>query len=69
MTQATRDYRFELIDKGNAMGITLDGQPAALAGARNTFGIVRLLSGKGGDVEYSWPAIERILSNGGAFIS
>lgn len=69
MTQATRDYRFDLIDKGNAMGVTLDRQPAALAGARNTFGIVRLLSGKGGDVEYSWPAIERILSNGGSFIS
>jgi hypothetical protein len=65
----TRDYRFELIDKGNAMGVTLDGQPAALAGARNTFGVVRLLSGKGGDVEFSWPAIARVLDKGGAFQS
>jgi hypothetical protein len=69
MAQTTRDYRFELIDNANAMGITLDGQPAAMAGARNTFGVVRLLSGKGGDVEYSWPAIERVLANGGAFVS
>lgn len=69
MSQTTRDYRFELIDNANAMGITLDGQPAAMAGARNTFGVVRLLSGKGGDVEYSWSAIERVLANGGAFVS
>jgi hypothetical protein len=69
MTQATRDYRFDLIDKANQMGITLDGQTAAMAGARNTYGVVRLLSGKGGDVEYSWPAIERILAKGGAFVS
>jgi len=69
MTQTTRDYRFDLIDKANAMGITLDGQIAAMAGARNTYGVVRLLSGKGGDVEYSWPAIARILDNGGKFVS
>lgn len=69
MTQPTRDYRFELIDKANAMGITLDGQPAAMAGARNTFGVVRLLSGKGGDVEFSWSAIARILDKGGNFAS
>jgi hypothetical protein len=69
MTQKIRDYRFDLIDKANAMGITLDGQIAAMAGARNTYGVVRLLSGKGGDVEYSWPAIERILAKGGAFVS
>ena len=69
MTQITRDYRFDLIDKANAMGVTLDGQPAAMAGARNTYGVVRLLSGKGGDVEYSWPAVERILAKGGAFVS
>jgi hypothetical protein len=69
MAQTTRDYRFELIDKANAIGITLDGQPAAMAGARGAFGVVRLLSGKGGDVEYSWPAVERILNNGGNFAS
>tara|TARA_R110000868_G_scaffold52902_3_gene166541 strand:- start:443 stop:658 length:216 start_codon:yes stop_codon:yes gene_type:complete len=69
MAQTTRDYRFDLIDKANEMGITLDGQRAAMAGARNTFGVVRLLSGKGGDVEFSWPAIERILNNGGRFVS
>ena len=69
MAQTTRNYRFELIDKANAMGVTLDGQPAAMAGARNAFGVVRLLSGKGGDVEYSWAAIERILNKGGAFVS
>jgi hypothetical protein len=69
MTKTTRDYRFDLIDKANAMGITLDGEIAAMAGARNTYGVVRLLSGKGGDVEYSWPAIERILDNGGKFVS
>lgn len=69
MTQTTRDYRFVLVDKANQMGITLDGQPAAMAGARATYGVVRLLSGKGGDVEYSWPAVERILNKGGAFVS
>jgi hypothetical protein len=69
MAQTTRDYRFDLIDKANAMGITLDGQTAAMAGARNTYGVVRLLSGKGGDVEYSWPTIARILDKGGAFVS
>ena len=57
MTQKTRDYRYDLIDKANAMGITLDGEIAAMAGARATYGVVRLLSGKGGDVEYSWPAV------------
>lgn len=69
MAQKTRDYRFDLIDKANHMGITLDGQPAAMAGARATYGVVRLLSGKGGDVEYSWPAVERVLAKGGAFVS
>jgi hypothetical protein len=69
MTQKARDYRFVLVDKANAMGITLDGEIAAMAGARDTFGVVRLLSGKGGDVEYSWPAIERILAKGGKFVS
>lgn len=69
MAQSTRDYRFVLVDKANAMGITLDGEIAAMAGARDTFGVVRLLSGKGGDVEYSWPAIERILAKGGKFVS
>jgi len=69
MAQATRDYRFVLVDKANQMGITLDGQPAAMAGARTKYGVVRLLSGKGGDVEYSWPAIERVLAKGGAFVS
>jgi len=69
MAQKTRDYRFVLIDKANAMDITLDGEIAAMAGARDTFGVVRLLSGKGGDVEYSWPAIERILAKGGKFVS
>jgi hypothetical protein len=69
MTKTARDYRYDLIDKANAMGITLDGQIAAMAGARNTYGVVRLLSGKGGDVEYSWPAIARILDNGGKFVS
>jgi hypothetical protein len=69
MAQNTRDYRFVLVDKANAMGITLDGEIAAMAGARDTFGVVRLLSGKGGDVEYSWPAIERILAKGGKFVS
>lgn len=69
MTDKTRDYRFDLIDSANAMGITLDGQPAAMAGAREAFGVVRLLSGKGGDVEYSWAAIERILAKGGHFVS
>jgi hypothetical protein len=69
MTQTTRDYRFDLIDKANAMGVTLDGQPAAMAGARNTFGVVRLLNGKGGDVEFSWAAITRILDKGGNFVS
>ena len=68
-TQATRNYRYDLIDKANAMGITLDGEIASMAGARNTYGVVRLLSGKGGDVEYSWPAIERIIAKGGAFVS
>ena len=69
MNTKTRDYRFNLIDSANAMGITLDGQPAAMAGARNDFGVVRLLSGKGGDVEYSWAAISRVLDKGGAFVS
>lgn len=69
MTTKTRNYRFDLIDHANAMGITLDGHPAAMAGAREAFGVVRMLSGKGGDVEYSWAAIERILAKGGAFVS
>jgi hypothetical protein len=38
-------------------------------GKREAALIHALLRGRGGDVEYSWPAIERIIAKGGAFVS
>jgi hypothetical protein len=69
MTDKEYAYRLDLIGKANAIGATIDGQKAVIGGARNPYGYVRLMNGKGGDVEYSWAAIARVLDNGGAFNS
>ena len=67
MTDKEYAYRLDLIGNANAIGVTLDGQKAVIGGARNPYGSVRLMNGNGGDVEYSWAAIARILDKGGAF--
>jgi hypothetical protein len=49
--------------------VTLDGAPARIFGPRNDFAKVCRRDGKGGDVEFSWPAAARIVADGGAFKS
>jgi len=49
--------------------MTLDGEPAVITGSSRPFAIVLRADGKGGDVEYSWPAVARIVAKGGHFIS
>lgn len=49
--------------------VTLDGSPAIVRGAFQPFAIVALANGKGGDVQFSWQAVARIMSNGGNFAS
>jgi hypothetical protein len=50
--------------------VTLDGGPAIITGAKLPFAKVEpLRSGSGGAVEFAWPTVERIISNGGAFRS
>lgn len=47
-------------------GVTLDGKPAAIGGARNDFAGVQALDGSASG-EWAWSAVERIRSNGGEF--
>jgi len=62
----THDSIFE---QAQATPLTLDGLPARLRGRLAPFAIVCRADGKGGDVEYSWDAVARIIANGGAFRS
>lgn len=51
-----------------AQPVTLDGQPAQIAGIGERFATVRQVpSGLG--AEWSWDAVARVVSNGGSFQS
>lgn len=62
----TKDERIALVE---TRGVTLDGQPAKIGGYSLPFAQVRLLSGKGGPVEYAWETVARIVAKGGRFQS
>lgn len=50
--------------------VTLDGEPAIIRGAFLPFAKVARADGRGGDVEYSWPAVACVMSEReGAFRS
>lgn len=48
--------------------VTLDGTPAVIGGIRNDYATVSALP-HGASYEWSWPAVARIMSNGGNFVS
>ena len=51
-------------------GLTLDGKPARVFGTLLKFGQVCLSDGSGGNVEFAWPTIKRIVAEkGGKFFS
>lgn len=43
-------------------GTTLDGEPAYVTGYNLPFARVHRRDGKGGEVEFAWPTVQRILS-------
>jgi hypothetical protein len=60
----TLDGRRELC----AARVTLNGEPAAISGARHDYAMVRqLASGLG--AEWAWPTVARIVAAGGEFRS
>lgn len=50
-------------------GATLDGQPAVISGWLLPFAKVSRLDGCGGEVEFAWPTVARIVELGGRFTS
>lgn len=48
--------------------VTLDGTKAVIGGIRNDYATVSALP-NGARYEWSWPAVARIMSNGGQFVS
>ena len=57
-----------IINHATRMGITLNGKPATICGARLRFAVVAQTP-LGESYEWSWDAVERILSQGGEFTS
>ena len=52
-----------------ATDATLDGAPAVITGWRLPFAKVTRRDGKGGDCEFSWPAVDLIMSTDRGFQS
>jgi hypothetical protein len=50
-------------------GVTLDGEPAVITGARNPHAMVRTLRPGGPAAEFAWPTVARITAAGTAFRS
>ena len=65
---ATR-YNADAVQRAIAPTITLDGAPARISGLFRPFALVSRRDGKGGDVEFSWEAVARIVARGGSFSS
>jgi hypothetical protein len=66
---AVRDKRIAMVQTYPGT-ITLDGHDAGIYGYSRRFATVSRLDGEGGDVEYAWSTVERVLTdNNGAFRS
>jgi hypothetical protein len=59
----TTEQKYELI----AARVTLDGKPAKISGTRQQFATVATIDPNGPAVEFSWPAVARIVATGGKF--
>lgn len=64
-TEAKVERHRALMRRADEMGVTLDGKPAIVRGARLPFAKVGYLNGPA--VEFSWEAVERVLDGGGQF--
>jgi hypothetical protein len=64
MTQEVKD---SLLEKAK-MGCSLDGEPAKVIGRKNEFATVVQIDGPLA-IEFSWPAVKRILNANGCFSS
>lgn len=64
VTQAVREQRMEFC----MAKVTLNGVRARVSGIQNPFATVTQF-GTGLSAEWSWEAVERIISNGGKFVS
>lgn len=49
--------------------VTLDGLPAVVRGAFLPFALVCRADGRGGNVEFAWATVARVMTKGGAFTS
>lgn len=59
----TTEQKYDLIN----VRVTLNGKPAKISGARMQFATVATLDSSGTAVEFSWPAVARIVAAGGKF--
>jgi hypothetical protein len=56
------EQREALVEDARANGCTLDGEPAYVSGSRLDFARVHRKDGRGGNVEFAWATVQRILS-------
>ena len=63
------DKRIAILDKAADIGVTIDGAPARIRGGLLDYPLVCRADGKGGDIEFSWFAVERVVNSTGAFKS
>ena len=68
MERITQKMKDEIMETAKIRGCTLDGKPAKVIGRRLDFAVVAMIDRLHG-VEYSWPAVKRILDNDGKFSS
>lgn len=67
--EVTREERIALVEDSRSNGCTLDGHPAVVSGYALGFANVRRRDGKGGDVQFAWATVARILSTHRSFKS
>lgn len=67
--EVTREERIALVENSRSNGCTLDGHPAVVSGYGLPFANVRRRDGKGGDVEFAWATVKRILNTHRSFQS
>lgn len=51
-----------LIAVARTLGCTLNGEPAAITGAKNPFATIRQFDDPYLETEFSWPAVKRIMT-------
>ena len=64
MKHYTLEEKYLLMEKSQSMNITLNGIKASIKGARLKFGFI---VSNNQSVEFSWNAIDRIISKDGKF--